>query len=62
MYLSANEACERLRISRDTLTKLIKSGDLRAHKVGSGRTSPYRISEAAISEYVERQTAQAAAS
>lgn len=60
MYLSAAEACERLNVSRETLRILIKSGSLTAHKVGSGRTSPYRISEQAIAEYVQRQTVQAA--
>jgi excisionase family DNA binding protein len=60
MYLSAVEASERLRVSRDTLHKLIKSGVLEAHKVGSGITSPYRISEEAIAAYIERQTAKAA--
>lgn len=60
MYLTAVEVCERLRISRDTLHKLIKSGDLRAHKVGSGITSPYRIDEEDFDAYVERQTDKAA--
>lgn len=60
MYLSAAEACERLRVSRETLRKLIKSGQLRAHKVGDGRTSPYRISEEEASAYIERQTEKAA--
>ena len=61
MYLSSEEACKRLRLSRDTLHKLIKSGALRAHKTSSGRTAPYRISEQAIAEYLERQTVEATA-
>lgn len=60
MYLTAAEACERLRVSRETLRKLIASGDLKAHKVGQGRTSPYRISEEDADEYIERQTVRAA--
>jgi len=60
VYLSAAEACERLRLSRETLRKLIKSGDLKAHKTSPGRTAPYRISEQAIDEYLTRQTAEAA--
>ena len=59
MYLSAAEACERLRISRETLRKLILSGGLKAHKATPGRTAPYRISEEAIAEYVKRQTVEA---
>lgn len=56
MYLSAAEARERLHVSRETLRKLIKSGDLKAHKVSGGRTSPYRISEEAVADYIEHRT------
>ena len=59
MYLTAAEACERLRVSHETLRKLIKSGDLKAHKVGPGRTSPYRISEEDADAYIKQQTVQA---
>ncbi len=59
MYLSAAEACIRLRVSRETLRKLIKSGGLTAHKTSPGRTAPYRISEEAIDDYLERQTVEA---
>jgi excisionase family DNA binding protein len=55
MYLSAAEVRERLRISRDTLSKLIVSGDLKASKIGSSRNSPYRILEDDLHEYLERQ-------
>lgn len=60
MYLTAAEARERLRVSRETLRRLITTGELEAHKVANGRTSPYRISEEAISAYIRRQTVQAA--
>lgn len=60
VYLSSEEACKRLRLSRDTLHKLIRTGALAAHKTSSGRTAPYRISEDAIADYIKRQTAAAA--
>lgn len=60
MYLTFAEACERLRVSHETLRRLIKSELLQAHKIGPGRTSPYRISEQAITEYLKRQTVEAA--
>lgn len=60
MYLTFAEACDRLRVSHETLRRLIKTGLLEAHKVGEGRTSPYRISEQAIEDYLRRQTAVAA--
>jgi excisionase family DNA binding protein len=60
MYLTFAEACERLRLSHETVRRLIKSGLLEAHKSGTARNSHYRISEQAIADYIQRQTAQAA--
>ena len=60
MYLTFTETCTRLRVSHETLRRLIKSGVLEAHKTSPGRTAPYRISERAIADYLERQTAEAA--
>lgn len=59
--LTATQACERLAVSRDTLRKLIKSGDLRAMKVGPGANAHWRISEEAIADYIRRRTDQASA-
>ena len=59
MYLSAAETRARLRVSRETLSKLIKSGDLKASKIGPFRNSPYRISEADLAEYMDRQAVRA---
>ena len=56
MYLSAPEACEHLRISRETLTNLIKSGQLTAMKTGPSPKSRWRISVDSINEYIERNT------
>ena len=61
MYLTATEVCERLRVSRDLLTALIKSGDLKASKIGPHFNSHYRIAEADLNAYMEKQ-AKAAAS
>lgn len=60
VYLTAAETCERLRIGRETLRALIKSGQLTAHKVSDGRTSPYRISAVDLADYIRRQTLVAA--
>jgi excisionase family DNA binding protein len=54
MYLSSRETQKRMGISRETLRKLIRSGELKAHKVGTGRTSPIKVSEASIEDYMER--------
>lgn len=58
-WLSAAEARERIGVSRETFRKLIKSGDLVAHKSGSAPNSHYRISEDALAEYLQRQTSAA---
>jgi excisionase family DNA binding protein len=58
MYLTTNEALEYMGISRETLRKLIKSGELRASKVGDGRNSPIRISKDAIKDYMDRHAVQ----
>lgn len=47
--LTTTEAARRLGVSRPTLVKLIKTGDLPAHKVGSH----YRIDIADLQTYIE---------
>lgn len=58
--LTAAEARERLGVSRETLRKLIKSGDLKASKTGGSRNSHYRLTEEDIADYLERAAAKAA--
>lgn len=53
--LTLNEACERLRMSRKTVVKLIVSGELEATRhpgrgIGNGE---YRITEAALDAYLK---------
>ena len=57
--LTAAEARAVLRIDQKTLIKLIKTGALPALKVGGGRSSPYRISEKALFEYIKRESTKA---
>ena len=59
MYLTFAETCERLRLSHETVRRLIKSGALQAHKTGGARNSHYRISEQAIADYLREQTIKA---
>lgn len=58
--LSAAEARERIGVSREQLRRLIKAGEIPAHKTGGARNSHYRISEAAVAAYIERTTVKAA--
>lgn len=53
--LTFAEVCERLRMSPKTLRKLITSGQLEAIRTGDGATSPYRITEEALADYIERR-------
>jgi len=61
IYLTASEACGRLRVSRETLRRLIASGEIEAYKAGPYLTSPYRIPEGAIADYLGRHRAGPAA-
>ena len=56
MFLTFKEACEHLRISHETLRKLIKDGEISALKAGAARNSHYRISIDSLNEYIERNT------
>ena len=51
-YMLKTEVCEILRISLDTLERLISSGEMEAFKVGRG----VRIPETAIERYLVRNT------
>lgn len=55
--LTAAEAAERIGVVPEQLRRLVRSGELDAHKTGSARNSHLRISEAAIAVYLERHKA-----
>lgn len=48
---TVKETANRLRVSESTIYALIRSGQLRSHRVGLGR-GVIRISDAAIEEYL----------
>lgn len=52
--LTSAEARERLGVSRAKLEALIREGEIVAIKTGSAPNSHYRISEEAVSAYIER--------
>ena len=45
------EAARILEISKGTVNKMIRSGQLRAYKLNAGN-SPYRLSESEVREYL----------
>lgn len=60
--LTFAEVCDELRMSPKTVRKLIVSGELTAFKAGTAQTSPYRITEEALADFIERQTVRPPAS
>lgn len=54
MYLSTAQACGRLNVSRDTLRKRIREGELVAIK-GPARNSHVKISLASIEAYEKKR-------
>lgn len=52
--LTAAEARERIGVSREQLRRLIKDGEIEAHKTGSAVNSHYRIPEKSVEAYLER--------
>lgn len=54
MYLSTAQACRRLNISRTTLAKRIREGELDAIK-GRARNSHIKVSLSSIEAYEERR-------
>ena len=62
MLLNLEEAAAKLRISTEAVRLEIKAGRIKAMKAGPGRTSPWRISEEALADYITDQTVKANAS
>lgn len=54
MYLSTREACQRLRINRNTLAKRIRDGELVAIKDGNARNAHVKVSVKSIEAYERR--------
>ena len=57
--LSSQETMARLKISRETLRKLIRTGELTAFKIGEGTTSHLRVTEESILAFIARHTVHA---
>lgn len=52
--LTRSDVCKRLRIGKNRFHELIKSGELAAIRTGTAPNSPYKVSEEALAEYIER--------
>ena len=57
--LTFAEVCDQLRLTPKTLRKLIRSGDLKAIRVGGN--GAYRIAEEDLADYKDRQAVEASA-
>ena len=58
--LTLEEASEMLRLDKRTVRRIIRSGALPAMKAGVSANSPYRISEKALLDYIQRESRKAA--
>lgn len=54
--LTSRQVREQLGIGRDKLRELVNSGELTAIRTGSARNAQYRFSEAALAEFIKRNT------
>lgn len=52
MLLKLQEVADRLRVNRDRVGRLIRSGHLAASDIAVGNRAEYRISEAALTEFL----------
>lgn len=57
--LTITDVCDRLAISKGTVYRLVRSGELRAHK-NPGRNGAIRISEEALAAYLSDTLVKAA--
>lgn len=55
LYLTPAQACGRLDISRPTLSKRIRDGEIDAIKLGEARNSPVRVLIASIEAYERKR-------
>lgn len=61
MYMTIDECAALLRISRWTVSRMVKDGELTAVKA-KGRNGAVRIETASVDDYLARHTVQATAS
>lgn len=54
MSLTMAQAAKRLGVSAKTIERRIKSGEIKAYKFGDSKTSPVRIPEEALREYLDK--------
>jgi len=64
-YLSSRQARERLKLaglpsSREVFERLVRAGQIEATKAGPYRSSAYRVTEAALADYLQRCAAPVA--
>lgn len=56
MYITIKQTCERLGISRWTVSQMIKRGELQAIKAKGGRSAGVKVREDSLERYISQQT------
>ena len=52
--LTRQDVCKRLGIGQNRFYELVRSGELSAFRTDTKRNSPYKVSEEALADYIER--------
>ncbi len=52
-FMTVKDVCELLKVSRGTVIGLIRTGELKAFKLGSGRS--WRITRSALAKFVGKK-------
>ena len=53
--LTRRQVKQRLGIGKTEFLRLVKTGELEAIRIGDAPNSPFRVSEEALEEYIERR-------
>jgi len=54
MDLTMSEAAKRMNVSKKTVERRVRTGELPAYQLGSGKNSPIRIREVDFLDYISK--------
>jgi excisionase family DNA binding protein len=57
-FLTKTEVAKYFRVHERTVARWISNGDLKAYKLGTGRTSALRIAKSEIKNFLERSKSE----
>lgn len=54
-FLTIKEVADKLNVSKMTIYRVIKAGDLKAIDIGTGARRVYRVSQKELNKFIEKQ-------